>query len=486
MVTGTSRPKPAPWESVAAHEQLFVLVTGANSGIGLGIAQHLIDEFLRSRSLRSHLIVMPTTRSSSKSLDTIRQLRAYAAKASRSSTALASRAGPDYKWQDAVARIHILSLQVDLCDLRGVRDLARTLRCGTVSNPPGLEGEYLRDVRIPRLDSVVCNAAYGGWSGLSYPQAVWDFFARGIVQMATWPEFKLALPTCILNERPGYNYPPKPLLGEVFCACVFGHYMLAHHLMALLSRPPAEEVGAPSPPPGRIIWSSSVEAVRKVFDVNDIQCFGRPEAYESAKRLTDLLSLTSSLPAVRPYSSRFFTIDDDEAAASRAAKQVVPPKLYLTHPGVVASTLFPLPRFLFWAYELVLAICRWLGSPWHNPSGYHGAKAAAWVVLEDQETLDAARGDRVKWGSSTDSSLRVDVKKTEVEDWGWDGTPETAESIAADTAVGVLRKSIGRKMGIRDADAESIADFEAVGARCWRQLEELRAEWGQILEADEE
>ncbi|KAG6012945.1 hypothetical protein E4U43_007563 [Claviceps pusilla] len=464
---------PAPWETVAAHEQLFVLVTGANSGIGLGIVQHLIDEFLSTRSLHSHLIVIPTTRSGSKSLDTIKQLRAYAVKASQRSPALASRAGPDYKWQDAVARIHVVSLCVDLCDLRTVKDLAYRLRYGTVSNPEGLQGEYIRNVRIPRLDSIICNAAYGGWSGLSYPLAIWHFFTKGVIQMATWPEFKLALPTCILNERPRYNYPAKPLLGEVFAACVFGHYMLAHHLMPLLSR------SSPDEAPGRIIWSSSVEAVRRVFDVNDIQCFTRPEAYESAKRLTDLISLTYSLPAARPYSSRFLTIDDDDEAA---AKQVVKPKLYLTHPGVVASTLFPLPWFLFWAYELVLVVCRWLGSPWHNPDGYHGAKAAAWVVLQDQEALDELRGDRIKWGSSTDASLRVDVKKTEVEDWGWDGTPETANTIAADTAIGVLRKSIGRKIGIRDADVESIAHFEEVGARCWQQLEQLRAQWGDIIE----
>lgn len=105
-----------------------------------------------------------------------------------------------------MARIHILSLIVDLCDLRAIRKLAHTLRHGTVSNPEGLGSEYLHNVRIPRLDSIVCNAAYGGWSGMSYPQAVWSLILKGIIQTATWPEFKLALPTRILNERPSYNY----------------------------------------------------------------------------------------------------------------------------------------------------------------------------------------------------------------------------------------------------------------------------------------
>lgn len=276
---------------------------------------------------------------------------------------------------------------------------------------------------------------------------------------------------CILVQ------PVKPLLGEVFCACVFGHYMLAHNLLPLLSRSSKDDA------PGRIIWSSSVEAVRRVFDVTDIQCFKRSEAYESAKRLTDLVSLTCSLPAARPFSSRFLTIDDDAQAAE---KQVVKPKFYVTHPGIVASTLFPLPWFLFWAYELALTICRWIGSPWHNAIGYRGAKAAAWVALQDQESLDDLDAERIKWGSSTDAKLKVDVKKTEVEGWGWEGKPETAESIAADTAVGVLRKSVGRKVGVKDATAEEITEFEEIGAQCWRQLEELRAQWEDIIEREDE
>ncbi|OAA51736.1 3-ketosteroid reductase [Metarhizium rileyi] len=476
-LTETASARPAPWESVPTHEQLFVLITGANSGIGLGIVQVLIDDFLATRSLSSHLIVIPTTRSGTKSLETIRVLREYAAQAAKTSKRLASRAGVDYKWEDAVARIHILSLTLDLCDIRGVGDFAYKLRHGTVSNPEGLDGEYLQDVRIPRLDSIVCNAAFGGWSGLNYLSAIWSFFAKGIIQTATWPEFKLSLPTCILNERQVYNYPAKPLLGEVFCACVFGHYMLAHGLLPLLSRPSKSEA------PGRIVWSSSVEAVRRVFDINDIQCFMRPEAYESAKRLTDLLSLSSSLPAARPYASQFLTIDDDAEAAK---KQLVKPRIYLTHPGVVASTLFPLPWFLFWAYELALIVCRWMGSPWHNVIGYNGAKAAAWIVLQDQETLDNLNAERVKWGSSTDNRLNVDVKKTEVEGWGWEGKPETADTIAADNAIGVLRKSVGRKVGIRDVTAEDIAEFEEVGAQCWQQLEELRAQWEDIIERENE
>jgi 3-keto steroid reductase len=176
------------------------------SGIGLSIGERLIDEFLATRSLRSHLILIPTTRSKSKSLQTIKALRDYARKAAQTSKALHSRVGSSYRWQDTVARVHVLSLQVDLCDLRGVYAFADALVHRPVSNPEGLEGEYLRDVRIPRLDTVVFNAAYGGWSGVNYPKAIWVILTEGLVQSVTWPSYKMALPTARLNDKPSYNY----------------------------------------------------------------------------------------------------------------------------------------------------------------------------------------------------------------------------------------------------------------------------------------
>lgn len=100
----------------------------------------------------------------------------------------------------------MLSLQLDLCDIRGVYAFADRLVHGVVGNPEGLEGEYLRQIRIPRIDSAIFNAAYGGWSGVNWPKAIWTFLSQGITQAVTWPDFKMPLPTCILNERPEYNY----------------------------------------------------------------------------------------------------------------------------------------------------------------------------------------------------------------------------------------------------------------------------------------
>ncbi|RDA92489.1 hypothetical protein CP533_6429 [Ophiocordyceps camponoti-saundersi (nom. inval.)] len=448
----------APWESVPPHEQLFVLITGANrpSGVGLGTAQRLTDEFLATRSKTAHLVLITTTRSPTKSRHTIRSLRDYAAE---------KRAG---------GRVHVLSLILDLCDLRRVRAFARELVDGRVANPD--EDDELGYVKVPRLDAVVFNAAYGGWVGCDYLMAAWSFLSKGLVQSVTWPDFKKALPTSIINDRQEYDYPEKPLLGEIFTSCVFGHYLLAHQLLPLLSRPASSSLA-----PGRIIWSSSLEAVDEVFSIDDMQGLGHSAAYESAKRLTDILALTLLLPAARPYSSRWLTLppsSEKEAAVTR-------PRVYLSHPGIVASTLFPLPWFLFWAYELVLVLSRWLGSPWHTGDGRSGAKAAVWVTLQDQSALDGQGAERVKWGSSVDRQGRVDVKMTEVEGWGWQGRPEDEAARAADVSHGVLHRSVGRKHGSADTTAEDIIRFEELGAACWRKMEELRSQWDEVLDREE-
>lgn len=262
----------------------------------------------------------------------------------------------------------------------------------------------------------------------------------------------------------------------MFTACVFGHYVLAHQLLPLLSRHSKSESR------GRIVWSSSIEAIEEVYNADDMQCFVKPAAYESAKRLTDIVSLSYSLPSVQRFSGPFLIMDEE--SGGNASEKPVPPKMYLTHPGVVASTLFPVPWFLFWAYELALVVARWIGSPWHNVDGYRGSTSAAWLALQDQTALDDVQADRIKWGSSTDRHLVSAVKKTEVDGWGWEGKVETNKTIAADTAEGVLHKSVGRRLGTKNVTEESLVEFEEAGARAWEEMERLRHQWAKIIKLD--
>ncbi|KAJ9151039.1 3-keto steroid reductase-like protein, partial [Coniochaeta hoffmannii] len=389
---------PAPWDSLPPEKTLFALVTGANSGIGFGICQRLIDEFIASRSLDSHLILIPTARSTKKSEDTVNALRKYATQRAETSKTLKSRLGPGYEPTETTRRIHLLSIQLDLCNLPSIKAAADQLVHSTLTNPSDSEAfQSLVDVRIPRLDAVILNAGIGGWSGLDWPRVAHNFLTRGFVQACTFPTFKAGIPGLTVNPIPHTKTDEKkttssPVLGEVFCANVFGHYLFAHAILPLLSREPS----SPPLPPGRIIWESSVEPTAASFSASDFQAIKSKGAYESSKRLTDVLALTSSLPSVRPHSSRYLSLPSSEE------RTATPPKIYLAHPGVVVSTIFPLNAFLFFWYRLAMYLARVAGSPWHTVTAYKGACAMVWLALAGEEELAAKGGQNVKWGSSCD------------------------------------------------------------------------------------
>ncbi|KAL0941914.1 3-ketosteroid reductase [Colletotrichum truncatum] len=481
----------APWNQAPPHEQLFVLVTGANSGVGLGICERLIDDFLVTRSLTSHLVLIPTTRSVRKSRETISSLRLHLERTASSSSSLRSRTGPTYDPEDTISRVHLLSTQVDLCDLPSVYNCAATLVAGHISDPTDPKA-YM--YKIPRLDSVIFNAGFGGWTGLDWPGLFKSLFTKGLLPTLTWPDFKIARPGAVLNQRPvrsdlvptdspfnplavasAYDTKPStPVLGEVFCANVFGHYVLAHELLPLLSRAKQEET------PGRIIWTSSVEPQAHHFRLEDFQGVETSAPYESSKRLTDVLALTSHLPGPQRYTKTYFTPEDPETAR----KLPVRPSFYLTHPGVVASSLFPVPFpfILFYAYKFALFLARWMGSPWHPVTWYGGAVATVWLALQDDETLKELDAKRIKWGSAASITGRMEVKKTEVEWWGWEGAVEDRESLARDPATGVLRKAVGRHPGAMDLNRDQLVEFEELGVQAWGEMERLRKQWEQLLD----
>lgn len=339
----------------------------------------------------------------------------------------------------------------------------------------------LTDVRIPRLDSVIFNAGMGGWTGLDWPKVFTNILSKGLVQATTWPTFKAATAGHVVNPLPDAPKDEKvPEMGQVFCANVFGHYLFAHKLVPLLSRPDSDSSDDATIPPGRIIWESSIEPGWKNLSLDDFQAIKTNAAYESTKRLTDVLSLTATLPSARPYVNSYLE------PASKSTSHATPPRIYLVHPGIVQTTLFPLNAFMFFWYRVVLYIARWLGSPWHPITGYNGAVAPVWLALQEQEALDAVKAEHVKWGSSTDWWGECRVMKTEVEGWGWDGSVEPRKELKNEKGErGAGRKIVGRKSGAKDLTEEQRVEFEQLGVDCWKEMERLRGEWearlGRVL-----
>ncbi|KAF2271572.1 3-keto-steroid reductase [Westerdykella ornata] len=419
----------------------YVVITGANSGLGLGIGCRLIDEFLQTRPLSESLVLIITTRDRRKGDATIVQLKKHLAEACRRSEKTLPRSSPLNE-----RRVQFRNEILDLTSLISVQELSKRLRDTT-----------------PKLDVVICNAGIGGWEDMYWGRAVWSILTdwRNAV---TWPTFKksrvgwLTKPQ-IPNSEQGKKVE-EPALGRVFCANLFGHYLLGHYLGPLLERR-----NASSSTRGRLIWVSSVEAYAHTFDINDMQGLASTAPYESTKRQTDLMGITSVLPSTAPLVNQYLDRPKD-------ADDFTKPRIYVAHPGICGTGIFPMNFVFDFLMLFAFYMARWMGSPWHPVTAYKGAVAMVWLALAKQSLLDTMEAQEGvgKWGSATDWWGRERVERTEVEGWGWGGK------------LGESTRRKGRSPYAKALTEESRREFVETGRKCWEEMERLRVEWEGKLE----
>ncbi|KAI5303415.1 60S ribosomal protein L28 [Ascosphaera pollenicola] len=445
-------------------KETVVLVTGTNGGLGFSVCCRTVDDFLRVQNEEGRsdttLTLIFTTRSLRKSKETQSRLELYI------STAAAAR-GFDK------SRVTLYPEQCDLSDLFSVRALAARLSASP---------------RFQKIDSLILNAGVTGIDGLSWFNAVWTSLTNPIRAM-TWPTYLLA--TAGRTNPRQTDREDEPVLGHVFTANVFGHYMLTHFLMPLLTVRPQTD-------PSRVIWVSSIEACIFDFSVDDIQGLTIARSYQSSKYLTDVLALTSELPNTQPWVSKFMAAPDSASAATATATSTSPaskarsqPSMYTCHPGICATGIVPLPRVLYCCMVLAFYICRLLGSPWHVVTAYTGALAPVFLATSTAEKLDEAESSyrrwssdgavrgRVKFGSACTRFGKEELACTEVQGWGFGGVVGGAPR---DCEADLGRR---RKDGAKDLTAEDKEAFIEMGRRCWREMEELREKWVAILEEEE-
>ncbi|KAI4121124.1 MAG: hypothetical protein LQ347_006946, partial [Umbilicaria vellea] len=389
----------------ALEDRVYILVTGANgyvnalktlapryntnlhpSGLGFATCCRLVDEFLETRPPFQSLTLIFTARDANKSHATLSRLRLHLQKrAKRLNAPLESR-------------ITFQPEQLDLTSLRSVQILSKKLLSSLL-----------------RIDAIILNAGYGGFTGINWPLAIWSVLTN-FPHSVTYPTYKVSgvgyvtKPQLVSNSTVSSDVKEPPL-AEIFCSNVFGHYLLCHFLAPLFSVRPLS-----IPSRSRIIWISSVEAYAWTFSPSDLQGLHAPTAYESSKRLTDILALTASLPSTKPWTDRFLSISSSSSHADEN-KNIREPSIYLTHPGICATTIIALPLILHWTMTLAFYLARWFGSPWHTVSAYKGACAPVWIALASQSQLDSMEEDEgaAKWGSSVDRMGEERVTRTEVE-----------------------------------------------------------------------
>lgn len=301
------------------------------------------------------------------------------------------------------------------------------------------------------------------------------------VQALTWPSFKLSVagllaPPQLPSSSSDRPLEKEPVLGLVFCANVFGHYVLAHRLMPLLR-------ACQSSKPGRIIWLSSVEGEVHDFNKDDPQALESHSPYEHSKRMTDLMVLTSTNQAATAKSVQSFLAPDTSDRRLTNNPTLSAPQIHVAHPGVCATSIVPLPWILQLMMRLSFYIARLIGSPWHTISPYLGATAPVWLALADpDEIADREKPGPALWGSAVTRRGRESVQRTDVPGWGVCGDGRKVEWWHDGVR---WLGGWGRRRGARDASAEDVERFIEDGAFVWTELEKLRKEWESRIDSSE-
>ena len=426
---------------------------------------------------------------------------------------------------------------LELTSLVSVKQLSQRLLCSA----------------IPRLDAIILNASVLGVVGLNWPLTFWTI-ATDLIQSLTWPTYKIGARGLLTGQQTyssqtshridGANADgeqEESVLGQVFCANVFGHYMLTHWLMPLLR-------ACPESAPARIVWVSSLVGDASAFKKDDFQGLESTHAYEHTKRITDLMALTATgQPTTAQHVANFVAVEDgkrgspleyNSTTSSSQSPATFPlhrrscpstPSIHVIQPGVCATSIFSVPFIVQTLMTFAFYIARWLGSPWFNVNPYFGATAPVWLALGLDQPADhddsAVAGDSaakqrdnqhsdirsIKWGSAIDRWGQESVKPTDTPGWGTrgDGQPvkwwhtgsdwlsggrgrkrlgRIAQSKSTDRAKSAAEGKNNQQLkeveirDPRDPTLEEVHAFIQEGAFVWSQLEALRKEWQGRIE----
>ena len=276
--------------------------------------------------------------------------------------------------------------------------------------------------RYTHVTHVVLNAGSSAWTGMNWFHAVWMILTQ-FRYAVTWPAYKM--------QRAGDKSDDD--FGWVWQCNVGAHWILVRALLPSLRATPYSV-------PSRIVWTSSVEAFSKYYDVSDYECIDvakSPLPYESVKYQCELAAfgLDDALQTRRmrtqpgtPMEERpsllgMSSVDSQGDASmrrsassasgtaphgflglpppSRALPGQPEPRSFLAHPGVVASTM--MSQFVAsWVTVFVVAsfyIARWVGSPHHPIEPFKGAVSVSHACLAPQPDPKKRYGSRADfWG----------------------------------------------------------------------------------------
>ncbi|XP_029136942.1 LOW QUALITY PROTEIN: 3-keto-steroid reductase [Labrus bergylta] len=277
-----------------------VLVTGANSGIGLSLCERLLSQDTEGLQLCLACRNMRKTQAARSAL-------------------LASH-----------PTAQVALLQMDTSSITSVLNAAQEIK-----------------LRYNRLDYLYLNAGI-----MPNPQVDVKAFFRGlfsskIIAMFATGEGILTQKDCVTTDG----------LQDVFATNLFGHFLLIRELEPILCH-----AGRSS----QLIWSSSSNAHRSAFNLDDIQHRRDTQPYSSSKYASDLLSL-----ALNTHYNKQVRSHTPLYSASPKQARILP-----SFPAFLWTLLMP----LFWLIRIFTNT--------FTLTPYNGAGALFWLYKQRPESLD--------------------------------------------------------------------------------------------------
>ncbi|CAG8500501.1 19480_t:CDS:2 [Dentiscutata erythropus] len=219
------------------------IITGANSGVGFGIAQRLLDYSLNNPSLNIRVVL-----------------------ACRNPTrASVAREALLVEYPESL----VDTVTVDLSSVDSVFKCCKEIK-----------------EKYDRVDLLFCNAGI-----LSCKYLDW----RNVIYLGLSNPGRLVTGTQTLVQPIGNKTTEG--LGETFACNVFGHYVMVRQLEDLMS------VSGDA----RIIWTGSGAANKDYFNSADYQCIEGINPYESSKHFTDIISVALNTRLNRRHIYSFTT-----------------------------------------------------------------------------------------------------------------------------------------------------------------------------------
>ncbi|RSH85207.1 hypothetical protein EHS25_005014 [Saitozyma podzolica] len=383
MVSTRSRRSGVP----AEDNRMVVIVTGANSGFGLGICNQVI----RALSLPPGHSIPISTPQSSATPSTLRHLIPSADSPATSKSAAASTKHVPTTPPPTLTLIlacrsrtngenaREILLETHDRELKerarngmpvregwreGLRVVIETVDLDSVGGDNGILSftERIKD-RYPHVTSLFLNAGLAAFKGNDYWKVAKQVFTAGPAIAFSHPEFNIEIPGVLTadGER-----------GKVWGVNVLAGYILVKELAPMLQRSPHT---LPFPP--RVIYTSSATAkydAVKAELVHDYQLVQHEATYKLSKYLGDLVMCQ---------------LDRELGGGERSVRCLT------ADPGAVATSIFDrgfgpwlwFQRIMKFFYWLAFALTRLIGSPYHPIDATDGATSMVYAALIDEAFL---------------------------------------------------------------------------------------------------